>query len=125
MLVSKSTQNTSLLKDLVYQVAIEEFNKKEESWIQYLQDYRDFIRSHSKIMLVNGEILRKYVYRPRKFLSEHGSSDDMELAFMIANRLRFVTDFNLELTKVYIPDRNYISQLRKMYLTLQNQIKRL
>lgn len=126
MLISSSSSNRSLLAAVIEQFnQIEVLNHREPSWILYLQDHRDLLRANSQRVLVDGEVMHKYRYRPRKFLSNHRSIDALELAFMITNRFRSNLDFDLNVTEVYIPDRRYVEELRKMWGTLEQQINKL
>jgi len=126
MIISSSVNNRSLLAAVVEQFnRVETLNHREPSWILYLQDHRELLRNNSHRLYVNAEVMYKYRYRPRKFLSNNQSADELELAFMITNRFKSNMDFNLGVTEVYIPDRRYVEELRKMWTTTQQQIKKL
>ena len=50
---------------------------------------------------------------------------ELETAFRVANRFYSDEEFNENVTDVYIPNINYITELRKMYTTVNSRSNKL
>lgn len=122
MLISNSDDNISYRFRLIAQHQQEQLMDPDEMWVHYLQDHRDLIKENSTKVAVNETNMNLYRYRPRKFIAAAGVQEELELAFLVVNRIGNAINFtekNYEY--VYIPDYNYIYDLRRMYMTLKYQ----
>lgn len=127
MLLSTSENNVSFLQYLTRTIRNEDLHMAYGPWIQFLQDHRMLIREqHSSKIMLTEEIMNRYQYRVRSFLSEHlNYTKDLDQAFRVVNKLNSDMDFILDLQEVYIPDPAYISELRDSFMTALSQIKKL
>lgn len=122
MLISNSNDNISYRYQLIAQHNQEQLMDPSEEWVHYLQDHRELIKEHSTKIAVNETNMNLYRYRPRKFLAAAGTQEELELAFVVVNRIgdnMSFTEQNYEY--VYVPEYNYIFDLRRMYVTLKYQ----
>ena len=126
IMISDTTQNTSYASTLNSVTKRETLNDSSEAWIQYLRDHIKLIREHSDHVTVELSTMIKYKYRPRKYLSSVNTSYvELETAFRVANRFYSDEEFNENVTDVYIPNINYITELRKMYTTVNSRSNKL
>lgn len=126
IMISDTTQNISYANTLNSVTKRETLNDSSEAWIQYLRDHRKLIREHSDHVTVELSTMIKYKYRPRKYLlSVNTSYVELETAFRVANRFYSDEEFNENVTDVYIPNINYITELRKMYTTVNSRSNKL
>lgn len=122
MITSNSDDNISYQVQLIVQSDYEQLNDPDYEWIHFLQDHRDLIRSNSRVVEVNETNMTLYRYRPRKFLANNESKEELELAFRVVNRIgddMSFTEKNYQY--VYIPTYTYIFELRRRYVTLKYQ----
>ena len=57
--------------------------------------------------------------------TDNTSYVELETAFRVANRFYSEEEFNENVTDVYIPNINYITELRKMYTTVNSRSNKL
>lgn len=126
MLISDSN-NVSPWSDWVNEkVTKEKCILNDDSWIQYLMDHRDWIKSRSEIVVIDDAIMNRFQYRIREFLDDRKGTDiNCVQAFRIVNRLGSERDFNRNLRIVYVPCSSDVVWLRNSYNTCQQQIKRI
>ena len=126
ILISDADTNVNFSVRINNQIEIEMLNDSDENWIQYLRDHRKLIREHSALVALDGETIHKFKYRIRKYLSSINSNyEELALAFRVVNRLNSSCDFNEKLETVYLPSLSYITELRKMYITLKSKISKM
>lgn len=126
MIISNSDENTSLSVALQSQIDNDKFLDPDSAWLHYLQDHRSLIRQHSSVVTINETKLLTCRYRIRKFLRDNDISDDLELVFRVINRIpdeQMFTEKNYD--RVYIPSKQYIEELRKMFRTLKSKVDKL
>ena len=127
MLKSTSENNVSFSQYLTQTIRGEDLHMAYAPWIQFLQDHRILIRKeHSTIIPLTEQIMDRYQYRIRSFLSEHlNYTKEMDQAFRVVNKLNSEMDFTVALQEVYVPDPAYISELRDSFITMLSQLKKI
>ena len=119
MQISSSKDNTPFSDVLRKLISRESQNLPSEDWIHFLQDHRMLIEQNSTTYTLDEETMLRYRYRIRDFLKEvAGYRSGMEQAFRVVNRLHNDQEFDLRLTSVFIPNNNFVTELRRMYNTL-------
>lgn len=120
MLISNSSDNYSYKFQLLTQADYETLNSSDAKWRHYLRDHRQLIKEHSTKVAIKESQMLTTRYRPRKFLTLNESSEHLETAFKIVNRIKDNMSFNEKnYDFVYIPDLNYITELWKMFSILE------
>lgn len=122
MLISTSDSNTSFVRALNVSIQHELYNDISSSWLQFIQDHREYIQERSEYVEITPNEMAYYQYRVRKYLAYKSYDTTYELVFRIINHLTKDSDFNSSLTSVYLPDRSTITELRRLYQTVQAQI---
>lgn len=122
MLISTSDSNTSFVRALNVSIQHELYNDISSSWLQFIQDHREYIQERSEYVEITPNEMAYYQYRIRKYLAYKNYDTTYELVFRIINHLTKDSDFNSSLTSVYLPDRSTITELRRLYQTVQAQI---
>lgn len=126
MPISESQQTKSLSEQLVEMNKRDTLNLTDDSWVRFIIDHRELIIENSKLTVVSPEDMYRYRYRIRDFLIEKCNfSKNAEIVFRVINRLYNDMDFDLTISKVYIPDTNYLNKLRGRYATVKSIAKRL
>lgn len=122
MLISTSDSNTSFVRALNVSIQHELYNDISSSWLQFIQDHREYIQERSEYVEITPNEMAYYQYRIRKYLAYKSYDTTYELVFRIINHLTKDSDFNSSLTSVYLPDKSTITELRRLYQTVQAQI---
>lgn len=122
MLISTSDSNTSFVRALNVSIQHELYNDISSSWLQFIQDHREYIQERSEYVEITPNEMTYYQYRIRKYLAYKSYDTTYELVFRIINHLTKDSDFNSSLTSVYLPDKSTITELRRLYQTVQAQI---
>lgn len=122
MLISTSDSNTSFVRALNVSIQHELYNDISSSWLQFIQDHREYIQERSEYVEITPNEIAYYQYRIRKYLIYKSYDTTYELVFRIINKLTKDSDFNSSITGVYLPDRGTITELRRLYQTVQAQI---
>lgn len=122
MLISTSDSNTSFVRALNVSIQHELYNDISSSWLQFIQDHREYIQERSEYVEITPNEMAYYQYRVRKYLAYKSYDTTYELVFRIINHLTKDSDFNSSLTSVYLPDKSTITELRRLYQTVQAQI---
>lgn len=122
MLISSSDNNLSYQYQLLAQSDAEALNDPDYEWIHYLQDHRELMRENSTVIAINETNMTLYRYRPRKFLDNVGAKEELEVAFRVVNRIGSDMEFSeYYYDSVYVPNYEYVYDLRRMYVTLKYQ----
>ena len=122
MLISTSDSNTSFVRALNVSIQHELYNDISSAWLQFIQDHREYIQERSEYVEITPNEMAYYQYRIRKYLAYKSYDTTYELVFRIINHLTKDSDFNSSLTSVYLPDKSTITELRRLYQTVQAQI---
>lgn len=126
MLFSDTENNASFTYDLYAQILSDSLLDNDRAWIQYLQDHRQLIVNNSSRVEINEKVMTLYRYRMKKFLSSLGYEEELVLAFKVVNRIPNDLYFSEKyLDFVFIPNYSYITELRKMYVTLRSKVNKL
>jgi hypothetical protein len=125
MLISNSDRNTSFTNTLATNVQYEVYNDTSPNWLQFIQDHREYIRDRSTYTEVTPNEMAYYKYRIRKYLTYKGYSTMYELIFRIINRLTDDTAFDSSITGVYLPNTDTVTELRRLYQTVQSQLAKM
>ena len=122
MLVSNSQDNSSFTTMINYNIQNEMYNDTSPDWLQFIQDHREYLREHSTYTEVTPNEMAYYQYRIRKYLVHKGYNTTYELVFRIINYLTRDSDFNSSVTAVYLPNGDTVTELRRLYQTVQFQL---
>lgn len=122
MLISTSDSNTSFVRALNVSIQHELYNDISSSWLQFIQDHREYIQERSEYVEITPNEMAYYQYRVRKYLAYKSYDTTYELVFRIINHLTKDSDFNSSINGVYLPDKSTITELRRLYQTVQAQI---
>ena len=126
LMVSDSSSVTSYSTTIDSYIDQEPLNITDPDWFQFLLDHRQLIRENSIENILTEEVMYVHRYRIRKYLkSLKNYSPDLELAFRVVNRLGSNMDFNLSLQSVYVPDKRYVTELRRKYNTNKSKLNKL
>ena len=122
MYISNSKTNTSFSNSIYKSINSEYLHMADPAWILFLQDHRNLIKSHSTTYILTEEIMNRYQYCIRSFLTEEMHSfAGLDQAFRVVNKLHSEMEFTLELGTVYVPDAAYIQTLRNEFMTIRAQ----
>lgn len=123
---STTTTANRLSSQLNNQLNIDhQYRLEEDGWVQFLYDYRDFIKANSDYRLLNEATMNRFQYRIRDYLLDLGLPGSLDQAFKIVNRLGGDIEFNHSLTGVYVPRVAYLTKLKRAYSTLKTKCSKL
>lgn len=122
MFISASENNTSFRFTLDSIIRDDQYNIGEYAWLIFLQDHREYIIQRSKLTKITPSEMAYYKYRIRKYITYKGYNSDYDKVFRIINRIPQDSQFNENITEVYLPDTSTIAELRRSYQTLKTQI---
>ena len=122
MFISASENNTSFRFTLDSIIRDDKYNIGEYPWLIFLQDHREYIIQRSKLTKITPNEMAYYKYRIRKYITHKGYNSDYDKVFRIINRIPQDSQFNENITEVYLPDTSTIAELRRSYQTLKTQI---
>jgi len=125
VLTSNVSSSAGMVHQLTMSLYADEFNRRDNDWIIYLQDHRAGLIKNSNVAFLNEKDMVYYRYRLRKYLQEKHHLEQFELATMIANRFKTAMDFNLSTKYLFIPTASYVQDLRSSYKTIQIQLNKL
>jgi len=117
MQISKSVYNSSFKEIIKDKYGQESYNVIDQSWLQFLMDYRDIIKKSSTYYKLKEEEMLRYRYRIRDFLVERGYKPMYELIFRVINRLHDNHEFTIDTYGVWLPDMNKMIELKQTYET--------
>ena len=69
MLISTSDSNTSFVRALNVSIQHELYNDISSSWLQFIQDHREYIQERSEYVEITPNEMAYYQYRVRKYLA--------------------------------------------------------
>lgn len=126
-MISDSDKNKSYRLKIDEMINRHTLSLAEWEWVQFLMDHREeILEKHSTIVEVTQEELYRFRYRLSDYLNEKFNMlKGEDQCTRIINRFYNDLDFNLTVSKLYIPDQNYLEILRKEYQTVQAKKKKI
>lgn len=121
MFISNSDDNISFRFNLDSIIRGDQYNIGEYAWLIFLQDHREYLIQHSTLTPVTPNEMAYYKYRIRKYIMYKGYNSDYDKVFRVINRLPQDSQFNENVTQVYLPDNSTVAELRRSYQTLKTQ----
>ena len=121
MFISNSDNNISFRFSLDSIIRGDQYNIGEYAWLIFLQDHREYLIQHSTLTTITPNEMAYYKYRIRKYITYKGYNSDYDKVFRVINRLPQDSQFNENVTQVYLPDTSTVAELRRLYQTLKTQ----
>lgn len=121
MFISNSDSNISFRFNLDSIIRGDQYNIGEYAWLIFLQDHREYLIQHSTLTAITPNEMAYYKYRIRKYITYKGYNSDYDKVFRVINRLPQDSQFNENVTQVYLPDTSTVAELRRLYQTLKTQ----
>ena len=121
MFISNSDNNISFRFSLDSIIRGDQYNIGEYAWLIFLQDHREYLIQHSTLTTITPNEVAYYKYRIRKYITYKGYNSDYDKVFRVINRLPQDSQFNENVTQVYLPDTSTVAELRRLYQTLKTQ----
>lgn len=121
MFISNSDSNISFRFNLDSIIRGDQYNIGEYAWLIFLQDHREYLIQHSTLTTITPNEMAYYKYRIRKYITYKGYNSDYDKVFRVINRLPQDSQFNENVTQVYLPDTSTVAELRRLYQTLKTQ----
>lgn len=121
MFISNSDNNISFRFSLDSIIRDDQYNIGEYAWLIFLQDHREYLIQHSTLTTITPNEMAYYKYRIRKYITYKGYNSDYDKVFRVINRLPQDSQFNENVTQVYLPDTSTVAELRRLYQTLKTQ----
>ena len=121
MFISNSDNNISFRFSLDSIIRDDQYNIGEYAWLIFLQDHREYLIQHSTLTTITPNEMAYYKYRIRKYITYKGYNSDYDKIFRVINRLPQDSQFNENVTQVYLPDTSTVAELRRLYQTLKTQ----
>lgn len=117
IITSNSSSNTSFSEKIKKKLTRTPTAVMEDNWLIFLKDHRNYIRLHSKLIVISPEERIKYNHKLRTFLSAQTNVDLGVQAFLVANDYLSEDDFDVTNEYFLCPTNTSINQLRKLYKT--------
>lgn len=121
MFISNSDNNISFRFSLDSIIRDDQYNIGEYAWLIFLQDHREYLIQRSTLTTITPNEMAYYKYRIRKYITYKGYNSDYDKVFRVINRLPQDSQFNENVTQVYLPDTSTVAELRRLYQTLKTQ----
>lgn len=104
------------VESLATQLRTVKYSPSEEKWFNFIQDHKEYLKSVSKTVYIDVNLMNSYKFRPKDFLSYLNIKYDVMWVILLINKILDPTEF-VNKDYILIPDESTIYDLRIRYST--------